>query len=146
MFEKKFRLIFLQKEYSTMRIIKIVQTNEIKKSIRVNNKTFHCNIQFPAYSSNSTRVYFFDFENGNQLKFDTIEAIVDPEVLDMMVSNQIVKELTQSAISDKKERLINIILGFIIGALVSALLMFFYMQAKIDSIYESLSFAQELIL
>ena len=140
MFEKKYKIIFLRKEYSTMRICGVLHTNKLKNLLRYKGKTYHVNIEFPCFSSQKSQTYIFDFDSGNQLKFDMIEAILKPEELDLIVSNQIVKELTSSAISDKKDKIINIILGFILGALVSALLMFMYMQNKIQSIYDTINF------
>jgi len=138
MFEKKYEIIFLRKEYSTMNIVGFLKTNKLlNNTIRFKNKTYQISIELPAFSRKITKVYIFDFDSGEQLKFDRIKTLLKPDELDLIVSNQIVKELAQSAVTDTKDKIINMILGAIIGGLLSALLMFFYMQSKIEEIYAS---------
>ncbi len=138
MFEKKYEIIFLRKEYSTMNIVGFLKTNKLLNNIiQFKNKTYQISIELPAFSRKITKVYIFDFDSGEQLKFDRIKTLLKPDELDLIVSNQIVKELAQSAISDTKDKIINMILGAILGGLLSALLMFFYMQSKIEEIYAS---------
>lgn len=137
MFEKKYKFFFLRKEYGTMNLVGLIRTNNLSDTIRFKSRTYKISIDKPSFSEGKMKIYIFDFDSGTQLKFDGIESILNPKELDLVVSNGIIKELTEGAISDKKEKIINMILGAIIGALLATMLMFFYMNSKIDEIYKS---------
>lgn len=139
MFEKKFKFVFMRKEYSTLNFVGMIKTNNLSNVVKFHNKTFVISIDKPAYSEPKTKVYLLDFDSGSQLNFAEIKSLLTPEELDLYLSSDLIKKLTEGAIADRKEKIINMILGAIIGALFSALLMFFYMQNKIDEIYKSVT-------
>jgi len=70
------------------------------------------------------------------LNFAEIKSLLTPEELDLYLSSDLIKKLTEGAIADKKERIINMIIGSIMGAMVAAIAMFFYMQNKIDEVLD----------
>lgn len=139
MCEKNYKIIFLRKEYSTMNLVGILKTDSISNTIRYKGKTYIISIDKPAFSEKKSKVYIVDFDSCSQLKFDEIKCAMNPNELDLILSNQIIKELTAGAISDKREKIFNMILGAIIGALISAICMFIYMNNQIEQIYKTFS-------
>lgn len=137
MFEKRYKILFMRKEYSTMYCVGILKTDDIPYVVRYKGKSYNIKVEFPTFSETKTKIYFIDFDSGNQMKFEDIKAMLNPNEADLLFSNHLIKELTAGAIADKREKLINMILGGIIGALMAALAMFMYMNNKIEEIYAS---------
>lgn len=138
MFEKKkFVIVLVRKEYQSINLLKKIECNKISEILRIEDKTFNIHIQTPLFKYKDKLWYFLDVENGNQLKFSEIEAQLNPAQLDLIISTDIIKQLTAGAL-DKKEKIIMAILGFIIGILAGIVGMMFYMNDEIARIYESL--------
>jgi len=135
--KKKFKLILIRKEFQTLNVIKVVTTNTLGSTAKILDKTYPIIIQYPTYLDGLQKVYMLDFDSGSQLKFSEIEALLKPEELDLIISTNVIKDLTAGAL-DKKEKIMVGIMGFIIGVLSGVAGMMFYMQSEINRIYESL--------
>lgn len=135
--KKKYKIILIRKEYQTINAIKSITTNNINPTLKYLEKTYPINIQYPTFCDGTQKVYMIDFEKGSQLKFEEVEALINPSELDTMISNNFIKELMAGAL-DKKEKMIMAIMGFIMGVLTGVVGMMFYMQEEINTIYESL--------
>lgn len=142
MFEKKYEFVFLRKEYATLNLVGLIKTNSLNNIIRFKNKSFNITVDKPTFSRLKTKVFVLDFDNGSQLKFEEIQVKLNPKELDLFVAGKLVEDLTRGALSDTKDKIINMIIGGIIGALLSAVIMFLYMNSKIDEIYQNLPILQ----
>lgn len=140
--EIKYKIIFLRKEYSTLNVIAVLKLKSLTNVVRFRNKTYQIEIANPAFSQKNEKVYLFDFDTGTQMKFTESNALLNPSELDSIVSTHVIKELMATATIDFKEKVINMVLGAIIGALLAVVLMFFYMNNKIDEIYKSFTVTQ----
>jgi hypothetical protein len=136
MFEKKYKIIFIRKQFNAYFVARIIQTNDIKKTIALTGKQFGISIENPLYISKMQKVYCLDFDSGSQLTFNEAKAFMTPEELDLIVGQKIIKELTSGVIDNKKEKLAMILLGLIMGALIAALVLMMYYTDKIQNMLE----------
>jgi hypothetical protein len=135
MFEKiKYKIVFVRKEYNTINIIKVVKLANISNVYKFNNKTFTLNLSTPLFAEKLVKTYIIDFDSGSQLLFDEIKPQLNPEQLDMIISNRIIREITSGLMSDKTDKIIAFVFGLIIGGLVVAVLLMGYFQSKIEEL------------
>ena len=141
LFERKlkYKIIFVRKEYSTMFVVKLMSLKTPKPLVRIKEKTFSISYEIPAYSNILEKVYFIDFESGSQLKFDIIQRKLNPNELDLIVSNKIVKEIASGVLDDIKTKILYISIGAIIGGLLAAMIVMSVYQNKIDEMYNEMS-------
>lgn len=141
LFEKriKYKIVFLRQEYSTMFLVFTKKLKIPQKLIRVGKKTFQINYEIPFYSNLLEKFYFVDYESGSQLKFEAIERKLNPDDLDLIVSNKIVKEIASGVLDDMKQKFLMILLGALLGGMLSAIILMGFYQSKIDEIYASQS-------
>jgi hypothetical protein len=113
-----------------------VQTNDIKKMIALSGKEFALSIENPLYINRMQKTYVLDYDSGSQLTFTEAKAYMTPEELDMIVGQKIIRELTSGVIDNKKEKLINMLLGFVMGALLAAIVAIVYYTNQIQQLIE----------
>jgi len=130
----KYKIVFLRKEYKTMNVVKILNVKALKKIIKIGNKSFKIDYSFPSYNSGLNKIYFIDFESGAQMVFKNFETELNPEALDVIVGNKIIKEITSGVLDNKKQLLFYLFMGFLVGALLAALIVMVAMQGKVDKI------------
>jgi len=131
----KYKLVFLRKEYSTMNVVKIVKLIEPKILYRIREKTFNISYEFPCYSHLLEKIYFIDYESGSQLMFSAIDRQLNPEQLDLIVSNKIVKEIASGVLDDMKGKIAMVVLGALLGGMLAAIVIMGIYQKKIDDLY-----------
>lgn len=135
MFEKiKYKLIFVRLEFSNLTIMKIVKIKSIKKIYSIDNKTFNIDIEKPTLIDKLTRIYYLNYDSGSQLLFNEVKAILNPNELDEVVNNKLLHDLMNSTL-DMKDKIINLIIGAVLGAMISAFICLLYLNSKIEEIY-----------
>jgi len=140
LFEKKikYKIVFLRKEYSTLNIVLVKTLKSPISVIKLNEKkTFMVSYEVPTYVSKMNRLYFIDYESGNQLKFDVIQRELTPEQLDVIVSNKIIEQIAKGVLNNKKQVLMYVLLGILLGGLIAAMIVMQVYQGKINTLYES---------
>lgn len=146
MFEKKYKIIFIRKQFNAYFIFRIVQSNDIKKMLNLSGKEFALSVENPLYINRMQKVYVLDYDNGSQMTFTEAKAFMTPEELDLIVGQKIIKELTSGVIDNKKEKLMNMLLGFIMGALLAALVAIVYYTGQIQDMMEDYATNQNTIV
>lgn len=130
----KYKIVFLRQEYQTMNVVKIREVKALNAIIKEGTKAFVITYKFPTYNNGLDKFYFIDIETGKQLTFDAITRELNPEELDLIVGNKIIRELTSGVMDNKKEKIFFLAIGFIIGALLAAIIVMSLMQGKVDKI------------
>lgn len=134
----KYKIIVLNQEYNTMNVVRIIKTTKLPEKVRIDgNKTYLINNEFPSYSHKLEKIYFIDYKTGNQILFDTIKRVLNPNELDLILSTNIVKDLAIGVMDNKKEKIIWLIIGLIIGGLITAVLLMNYYQSQINEFYQN---------
>lgn len=146
MFEKKYKILLIRKQFNAYFIVRTIQTNKIEKMIQIGNKQFAISIENPLYINKLQKVYILDYDNGSQLTLLEAKANMSPEELDLIVGQKIIKELTAGVIDNKKEKLINLILGFVMGALIAAIVAIVYYTGQIQQLMEDYATQQNTIV
>lgn len=116
---KKYIAIFLLKEQNTYTVIKHKKFKPTITEIKVSkDKTKTINVSIPIYSKGLKLYYFIDIDKG-QLFFDKKKDIISNEILDLIISKSIIRQLTMN-LSDTafKMNLMYIFIGLIIGGLI----------------------------
>lgn len=127
-----YRVVFLRKQkdvnvfYTSIKL-----KNILNNHIKFEDKTFIINSDESCYISKSREfIYFVDYDTGSSFTFREIESI-NPETLDMLVSNNIVGEITK-AISRDKFNWVNFLFGAITGAFI-VMVIFLVIQGQEES-------------
>jgi hypothetical protein len=136
MFEKKYKILFIRKQFNAYFIVKVIQTNKIEKMIGFSGKEFAISVENPLYIVGSQKVYILDIDKGSQLTLLEAKANMTPEELDLIVGQKIIRELTSGVIDNKKEKLLNMLIGFAFGALLAALVAIVYYTGQIQQLTE----------
>ncbi len=139
MFEKKpkFIIVLLREQYGTLIVErKIVLNNLPNKLFRFREMQFPIDTTKPTYQKGS-EVYYFLTNKGQQLNFNQIESAIDIKSLDLIVGQKIITELTKGVLDNKKDKILLIIFGAILGALLSAVICLAIFQNKVSELYAS---------
>lgn len=135
--KSKYKYYFMRLEHGTFHIVKIRTLREPKELIGFKDKQFKIDLSNPLYINRNKAVicYFIDMDSGNQLTFNQIESKANPEDLDIIVGQSIIKELTKGISTNKMDILKYIVVGLLFGGLVVGLIMNIYYSGKITDIY-----------
>ena len=123
MINKKYIIKFLIKEYGIYTILKSKRFNPLDKEISFRDKTYIIDVNNPTFKKTLKQFYFIDIDKTEncQLIFhkDKKTSIITPEIMDLIVSKSIIKQLTSNLTDTAfKMNLMYIIFGAIIGGLI----------------------------
>ena len=137
MFSSKNRLkiYLLRLSHGTYHLVKVKKIKETKQLISYKNREYKLDLKTPCYVSGSNILYFIDIDSGDQLTFNLIKSDVNPEDLDIIVGQKIIRELTRGVLDNRSQYIFYAIIGFVIGALMVGVIMSMYYSDKINSIY-----------
>jgi hypothetical protein len=133
---KKYYAIFCVKQHGVFRREGKKRVSPSNPIVRRKKKSFIVNFGFPTYSRGLKDFYFIDIDFGQIIakntnikkvlnakaqvlfKGDKDKPLLNPKMLDLLISQRIVKQLT-SNLSDTawKMNMITLVLGLIIGGL-----------------------------
>jgi len=133
----KYKIVLVRQEYQSLRMIKTITLKEIKSTIKYGNSTLSINVTQPTYIHNDKIFYFMNLEQNKQLFFLDKQSPLNSEELDMLISNDFIKKITSGAMDSTKDKIINMIIGAIMGGMVAAFVAMLYMNSQIQSIYDS---------
>lgn len=131
----KYKIVLLRREFSSLRLMKIITLSQITNKVSFNGKTFIVNVTQPTYINNNQIFFFLDFESGNQMFFNEKQNPLNPSEIDMIINNKFMKDIIAGATDNTKEKFVNMLIGFVVGVLLSALVAMLYVNAKTDEIY-----------
>lgn len=102
-------------------------------------KTYVVDLNHESYM-NANKV-FFDFdENGKQITYNENKSFsMDTETLDIVMNNKIIADMTKSIAQNPTEKLLNIILGALLGGMIVAIGLILYYQGLITDIYKEVA-------
>lgn len=135
---QKFKIVFLRKEYNTTNIVGVKILSKTSDIIKLGKKSYAIDYSKPAYNFKLEKIYLIDYELGGQISLDSSNACISPEKLDTIVSNKLIREITSGVLDNKFEKMMFLIVGLIIGALVSAVIMLIVHQNAIVDLYEQI--------
>lgn len=135
---KRFKIIFVIKRYEMYVVNHVLNLQEIKPVISYKKRQFTININNPSYVSGGISTYIIDFDDSTQLNFVEIKAPLGVHDLDLLFGRKIITELTKGVLTNKKEKLWNLIVGGIIGFMLAFLIATLVFQSKLDEIYSQL--------
>lgn len=135
--EKPYKLVFLRQEYKSLYIFKIINLSNIPKIYKLGKgHQYTIDVATPSFNNKLTKVYLFDYDTGSQYTFKQIKRELNPEELDLIVGTKIITELTKSIVDNKKQYVFYAIIGFIIGALLAAIIVMMIFNGKIQDILQ----------
>lgn len=118
--KKKYVAVFLVSEQGTFSILKFRRFNPSKDAIQYTKGVSHLiDVSKPTYAKGLKLYYFVDIKKG-QLGFDSKKnSAINPEVIDMILKQNIVKQLTTS-LSERflGSQIVNIVIGLVMGILI----------------------------
>jgi len=130
--KNKYYVLFCKKEHGVFkRVRRKRRISPVAEKVRYKKGTYFINMAFPTYLKGLKVFYFVDvtvgqltakkteIKNGQILfKGNDKDAIMSPKMIDKLVSQNIVSQLT-SNLSDNaiKMNIVSIVLGLIIGAM-----------------------------
>ena len=127
----KYYAVFCKKEYGIFKRLSKKRIRAITEKVRYKKGTYLLNMFFPTYARGLKVFYFMDV-SGVQLLSKTTqikdkqvlfkgndnEPILTPKMMDKLVSQNIVSQLTSNLSGDAiRMNIISIVLGLVIGAL-----------------------------
>ena len=123
MIKKKYIIKFLIKEHGIYTVLKTKRFNPLNKEINFRDKTYIIDINIPTYRKTLKQFYFIDINKTEncQLIFhkNKNDSIITPEIMDLIVSKSIIKQLTSNLTDTAfKMNLMYIIFDAIIGGLI----------------------------
>jgi len=135
-FENKPRyiIVFFRKEYNVLVEVKKIKVNNLNKILKGKNKQYIIDIEHPSVIKGNKRFYFVNIDNGTQYHLHEVEQLMNPEELDLVIGNKIIRELTAGVIDNKKEKIFLIIVGALIGGLLMTAIMLGVMSNKIEDL------------
>jgi len=93
--KKKYLAIFLIKEQNTFTIVGSKYFNPVMESMEYKNSTYIFNHSTPTYSKGLKLFFFLDKDSKKQLLFvKNKNEVVDTEIIDLIMSKKIIKQLT----------------------------------------------------
>ena len=125
-----YRIMFLREQNELLVFYKSVRVNNINNDIlKVDNKTFNVIVNECSYINKKHEfVYYVDYDSGTSYNFYSIDSI-QPDTLEMLVSNQIVREITKGLSHDKFDWK-NFLFGVICGSFVMLIIMFIMKESE----------------
>ncbi len=134
----KYKVIYLREMNDVLTKIKVKTYREIDRIIKISkNKSIELRISQPSYIDEKFIYFFVDIDKNKQFYFKERKSDLDSESLDTLFGNKFLRQLTNSLTNeDKKINWIDIILGILIGSLITGFILFFIFQNKINSLYE----------
>lgn len=148
----KYLVIFLQKDKNLLYRVGLKKFNVFKEFVRFKGKTYHIPSKRSNYFYKNTFYYFIDinsqqkymFKSPNNNDVNSIEGIMDfEESKEFLNANELDKAMETKIFQDlaygvsrnnQKTDWFSLILGSIIGALLSAIIVIAIFQNKIDSL------------
>jgi len=140
---KSIKVYFLRKEHGTYHLKRVKKLSETKQLISYKNREYKLNLTQPLYKSGKYTLYFMDMDSGDQLTFNVVESQANPDDLDIIVGQRIIRELTKGVIDNKSQLLFYTIVGLAIGALLMGFILSMYYNDKISKIYKEVSKQEE---
>lgn len=134
----KYKILLLRKEFNSIRLVKTLSSSSIQKIMQHGGRAISINIEQPAYISNNTVFYFVDFESNAQLFFEEKQNCLTSEQLDMAISNKMLREIMSAESMNAKERIINMIIGAVFGAMAAGLLALLYISQSQAELMDSI--------
>jgi len=131
-----FKFVFMHHRYNTIYIMGIKKTRKLEKIFTYKGKKFPISIDKPTYMNGSCSVFCIMYETSEQLNFKKLESSIDPESLDIITGQDIIRQLTAGVMDNAKEKLGVMLLGALLGALIVGIIMVIYYSGKIEQIYK----------
>lgn len=115
--KKKYIAVYVVKEQDVRVVLAKKRFKPTVETVRFQKKTYPIQVAFPTYARGLKLFYFIDILDGQVLLNETTEnPIINPEILDLILSRKIVTQLTANlASSDTKMKIVDILLGVFIG-------------------------------
>jgi len=121
--KKKYIAVFTILEGSIHNIIATRKVNPLNKSVRIQKKTFIIDIATPSYQKGNKVFYFFSLSTQKQLVFkNSFEPNVNIELIDAIMSQKIIEQLTANLNQDFKLNIMWLLIGGLIGGLIGYML------------------------
>lgn len=118
---KKYVVIFLIKENDSYSVLSRKRFMPSKSKVRYGKGKSHIiDTSKPTYIKGLRLFYFVEINKG-QIGFNNPSGNISPEVIDMVMSQSIVKQLTAN-LAGMKFNFMNIITGLAVGGLVGYIL------------------------
>jgi len=120
MFNKtKYYAIFTISQLELQAIIGSKRINSISKTVNFRKNTFIIDIENPTFMKRNKVFYFFSITSQHQLLFyKSKENGMNSEIIDTIISQKIIQQLTSNLDSEWKMNTSMILIGLIIGALI----------------------------
>ncbi len=115
--KKKYLVVFTVKEQEVHTVISRKKVRPTDKTVRFRKKTFPIDMNFPTYQRGLRLFFFVDINDGQVLLNETSkESIINPEMIDAIMSQKIVSQLTTNLSGNAmKMSILAIIMGALIG-------------------------------
>ena len=116
--KKKYYAIFSVRQLGSHNVIGSKRISSTTKKVSYKSRSFFVDIENPSYVKGNKVFYFFSISSQQQLCFfKSDDSSINPEVIDLIMTQNIVKQLTSNLDNEFKANMTMIIIGLVIGAL-----------------------------
>jgi len=131
----KYKIVFLRKINDYLVFERAIKLKKDKTSIEFRGKRYIINKNNPSYVDKNVFVFFLDIDSGNLYQFDEIKQNINPELIDLMLGKNIIKQLAVGLKKDlEKLPVAQIIMYIALGFLIGSLIFMYYYTSKIQDI------------
>lgn len=117
--QKKYFAVFTKNEYEVQNVVGIKKITSTTDKVSYKNKTYIVQTEFPSYIKGKKIFYFFNLKEG-QLLFNktSVNSVINPEIIDSILSKNIINQLTSNLNSKWKVELPLMIFSCLFGAML----------------------------
>ena len=133
----QYKIQLLRREFNSIRLIKTIKLSEIGNIIKFNGKSISINVTQPTYVFNNTIYFYVDIESNSQLFFSDKQNSLSADELDSLISNKIIKDIISAEGLNTKDKIINILIGFVVGAMFAGLISLMYINNSQSELVDS---------
>lgn len=118
--KKKYIAVFLVRQENSYSILAKKRFSPTNKTIKYKKGSYIIDVSTPTYTKGLKLFYFIEYDKS-QLFFDKnkVQSIVSPKVVDLIMSQKIVSELTSNLSGSAfKLNILTLLFGGIMGGLI----------------------------
>jgi hypothetical protein len=120
----------------------LVHTHKLKPNTKFysyQKRTYTIDLNHESYML-GVKVYFDFDEDGKQITYNENNSFsMSTETLDVIMNNKIVADMSKAIASNPTEKLLNIVLGIILGGLITAMVCILFYTQQIAEIYKEVA-------
>lgn len=150
LYKIQYLIYFVRIENKEPVIVKRKKYKVLPEKVKMGNKTYLINREKPNFRLENKKIYYINIESGNSFVVETenkekVDKISEKEngltaeQIDVIIGNEILRQIAKGVLDNKKEKLFYLFIGVGVGLLLGLLIMNMYMQNKIEELNQTIT-------